>query len=61
MANPQKEEGYTAIANDLFEAVYRFNFTLRELKVLLSIIRRTYGYNRKEARSEEHTSELQSL
>lgn len=49
MANPQKEEGYTAIANDLFEAVYRFNFTLRELKVLLSIIRRTYGYNRKEA------------
>lgn len=48
MANPQKEDGFVAIANDLFEAIYMYHdFTKRQLKVLSSIIRHTYGWNKK--------------
>lgn len=47
MASPQKEEGYVAIANELFEAIYKADLTRNELKVLLCIIRYTYGYNTK--------------
>jgi len=49
MASPQKENGYTAISNELLEAVYRFGFTAGELRVLLLVIRYTYGFNRKSA------------
>ena len=49
MANPQKENGYVGIANDLFEAVYmQHDFTKRQLRVLSTIIRHTYGWNVKE-------------
>lgn len=41
------DEGYTRIANTLFEAVYRCELPARQLRVLLSIIRRTYGFHRK--------------
>lgn len=48
MANPQKEDGYVAIANDLFEAIFlHHDFTKRQLKVISSIIRNTYGWNKK--------------
>lgn len=50
MANPQKEDGYVSIANPLFEALYKSEFNARELKVLLCIIRFTYGFNKKEAK-----------
>ena len=42
------EDGYTRIANDLIDALIQKPLTLRELKVLLFIIRHTYGYHHKE-------------
>lgn len=48
MANVQKENGYTPIANQLLEAVYGTNFTATELKIILFVLRFTYGYNRTE-------------
>lgn len=47
MANPQKEDGYVSIANPLFEALYKYDFTAREIRILLCIIRFTYGFGRK--------------
>jgi len=47
--NPQLNDGYTKIANELLEAVIGGSFTLQETKILLAVIRQTYGYNRKEA------------
>jgi len=43
----QCEDGYTRIANELFEAILRFNFSKRELNIMLAVIRKTYGYNKK--------------
>ena len=48
MANPQKENGYTPIANELLEAVYMSEFTATELKMLLFVMRYTYGFSREE-------------
>lgn len=50
MANPQKENGYTTIANELLEAIYCGKFSPTEFKMLLFILRYTYGFNRKVAR-----------
>lgn len=47
MANPQKENGSTDIANELLEAIYSFNFTANQFKIILCIIRYTYGFKRK--------------
>lgn len=47
-AAPQLEDGFTRIANELFEAVLEFGFSQRQLVVLLAIIRKTYGYGKKE-------------
>ncbi len=44
--NPQLENGHTRIANELLEAMARYPFGGGELKVLLAIIRLTYGWNR---------------
>lgn len=44
---PQLEDGYIRIANELFDAILRFRFTLRQQKVLLGILRKTYGYGKK--------------
>jgi phage replication O-like protein O len=46
-STPQIENGYTRIANELLEAIISFNFSSRQLNVLFSIIRCTYGYNKK--------------
>ena len=48
MANPQKEKGYVPIANELLDAICRADLSKQELKVLLCIIRFTYGYNKKQ-------------
>jgi len=45
--NPQIEDGYTKIANELLEAITSYDFSKRQLKVLLFIIRKTYGFNKK--------------
>jgi len=47
---PQVEDGYTRIANELLEAVTNSHtcpVTLRQLRVVLAVIRKTYGFNKK--------------
>ncbi|UQI42724.1 replication protein [Vreelandella venusta] len=47
---PQVEDGYTRIANELFEAVTNAHtcpVTLRQMRVVLAVIRKTYGFNKK--------------
>lgn len=48
MANPQKENGYTPIANEVLEAIICSGLNGAELSVLLYVIRKTYGYQKKE-------------
>lgn len=48
MANPQKEHGFTPIANELLEAIYSAKFNSTQLKIALFILRYTYGFSRKE-------------
>lgn len=47
MASPQKENGFTSIANELLEKLCQFSLPGRELRVLLFVIRKTYGYRQK--------------
>lgn len=49
MANIKLENGFTMIANELLEVITASDFTLRQIKILLSLIRYTYGFNRTEA------------
>jgi phage replication O-like protein O len=42
------EDGFTRIANELFDAILGANLTVRELSVVMAIIRKTYGYNKKQ-------------
>lgn len=48
MASPQLEKGYTPIANELLEVVYKTSFTATEYKIILLVMRCTYGFSRKE-------------
>ena len=48
MASPQCEHGYTKIANELIEAMAYKICNATWLKVMLFIIRITYGWQRKE-------------
>lgn len=47
MSSPQLEDGFIRIANELLEAILAFGFTHREMVVLLTIIRKTYGFGKK--------------
>ena len=44
---PQKEDGYTPIANELLEAILLSDFSKRQLLVIMTIARMTYGYSKK--------------
>ena len=46
--SPQKENGYTPIANELFEAFYRCKLLEYERCVVMCIWRKTYGWQKKE-------------
>lgn len=46
-SNVQLENGYTRIANELLEIIYGTNFNATQIKILLVVIRYTYGFNRK--------------
>ena len=60
--NPQKENGYTPIANELLEQIISFDFSKRQLLVLFAIIRMTYGYSKKaDALSRVQISKLTNL
>ena len=45
---PQLEDGYIRIANELFDAVLKKLTSYRHIKVVLAILRKTYGYQKKE-------------
>ena len=47
MANPQTENGYTRVANEIMDALCRVTLTSSERQVLDVIFRKTYGYNKK--------------
>jgi phage replication O-like protein O len=44
--NPQKENGYTPIANELMEALARTKLNTQESRILFAILRKTYGWNK---------------
>jgi phage replication O-like protein O len=45
-SGPKVEEGFTRIASELFDAILIYGFTGRQLAVLMTVIRKTYGYNK---------------
>lgn len=46
--SPQKENGYTPIANELFEAFYRCKLLEYERVIIMCIWRKTYGWSKSE-------------
>lgn len=48
MASPQTEDGFTRIANELLDAILNFGFTGRQLTIVMAVIRKTYGFNKKQ-------------
>ena len=47
MASPQKENGYTAIANEILDAVALLKINGTQFRILLVVWRYTYGFQRK--------------
>jgi phage replication O-like protein O len=47
MASPQAENGYTKIANEILEKLYEFPIDREPMRILLFILRKTYGYHKK--------------
>lgn len=48
MASPQIEKGYTRIANELLEKLTKYpEISVGELKIILVVMRKTYGYRKK--------------
>lgn len=47
MHSPQLENGFTRIANELYEAIIGFPLTGYQQRVLHAIIRKTYGFGKK--------------
>lgn len=45
----QLENGYTRIANELMEQIAKAKFNGSQFRILLTVLRYTYGYNRKSA------------
>jgi len=45
--DPQIEDGYTRIANELLEAVVHLALPGGHLRIMFALIRRTYGFNKK--------------
>ena len=47
MSCPKTQNGFTRIADELLDALVRFDLTKRQYKVVLAVIRKTYGYGKK--------------
>lgn len=47
MASPQLENGYIKIANELFKALERLPLSNYEMRIILCVIEKTYGWNKK--------------
>lgn len=50
MANPQKENGFTPIANEILDTLVNTGLLGSEYQILFFIIRKTYGYRKKHDR-----------
>ena len=50
MASPQKEQGYTPIANEILDRIACVPLSGGELRVVMFIIRKTYGFQKKRDR-----------
>ena len=48
MASPQKENGFTPIANELLEKLAFAYFRPSQTKILFALLRKTYGWNKSE-------------
>jgi len=48
MANPQIEEGYTKIANEILEALALNRLSGQEIQIVFVVLRKTYGFNKSE-------------
>jgi len=47
MANPQKEDGHTQIANEILEQLALSHLSPNQWQVVIFIVRKTYGYRKK--------------
>jgi len=47
MSSPQLEDGYTRFAHELLESIMFNDFSKREMKLILAIARKTYGWHKK--------------
>ena len=50
MANPQTEDGYLRIANEIAEELARLHLSGNQWRLLWVVLRQSYGWNQKEAR-----------
>jgi len=50
MASPQKENGYTKVANELIEQLVSRDLSGRELRLLLVVMRKTWGWGKRRDR-----------
>lgn len=48
MANPQKGNGYTPIANEILEHLYKLKLNGTQFRIIMSVWRFTYGFSRKQ-------------
>ena len=46
MANPQKENGFTPIANEIMDALAKTDLSSGESRILRVVLRKTYGWNK---------------
>lgn len=46
MANPQPEDKYTQIANEILERLIKFHLSPNQWQVVLCIIRKTFGFHK---------------
>ena len=49
MRGPQLENGFTRIANEILEMVFKAKFNGTQFKIIMAIWRYTYGFNRKDS------------
>ena len=47
MANPQKENGYVPISNELIDQLCKTKLNGTQFRIILLVFRYTYGFNRK--------------
>ncbi|UOQ85674.1 replication protein [Gracilibacillus salinarum] len=48
MANPQKEEGYTGVANEILNEIMKVNLNGTQFRLIMAVWRYTYGFQTKD-------------